>query len=758
MAQDLIPKDWPHLKGYWKFQNIKDLTKPTVGNKLILVGTHQQVSGPAYGDTAIRIAVGSYYKCAHGIAPNGGGDSVNQYTLMFDFKVLNFKKWHTFFQTDTTNANDGECFIRPITGSKPARIGTATTGYTPDSINANQWYRLVISVNLNNFYRYYINGKLWLEGDTQEVDGRFALLPQILFFADNDKEDDTIDVASVAIFDTCLSSKDIAKIGTIEPCIANPPKVNLGIDTTLCANFTLNLDAGANYIKYQWSTGNKLPFEIIDANTLGTGKKQVWVKVTDRNGCTGGDTINITYLALPKVDLGKDTALCKGQTLKLTGGTDLSNTYQWKLLPKGTIISSSNFITVDSSGIYSVSVTNTSKCQNTDTIDVVVNKNPAKPKINIIGNTSLCKGDSVRLEGPGSYTTYNWSNGTKVQSFYTGKIESVTLKVTDANGCVSPASDTIKIKVNNLPAAPVIQLSGNSTFCDGDSVVMTVTSGYKQYIWQDGIGDYRRVVKKPTIYKVFVKDSNNCISPVSNSVFVEVLASPPKPTISISGATTFCEGKSTKLSSSSTHNGYLWTDSTKTTDIIVTKGGNYGLKVKDLNGCYSPWSELVTITVNPIPPKPKVVVGIKDSLQSNTIAERYKWFLNGVEIRDTVKTIYAIHTGFFQVKVAEKACWSKTSDSLYYKNLWINKQNNGELKLVIVPNPVNSQMEIHFENGIASGFVFTSIYDGHGKNVMELKTRYSEEILINTESLGKGIYFVKVISGKNTFGSRFEKL
>ena len=60
IAQDLIPKDWPHLKGYWKYQDVKNLTKATVGNKLTLVGTHQQITGPAYGDTAIRIGVGSY--------------------------------------------------------------------------------------------------------------------------------------------------------------------------------------------------------------------------------------------------------------------------------------------------------------------------------------------------------------------------------------------------------------------------------------------------------------------------------------------------------------------------------------------------------------------------------------------------------------------------------------------------------------------------------------------------------------------------
>lgn len=749
-AQDLIPGQWPHLKGYWKFQDTKNLTKATVGNKLVLVGTHQQVAGAAYGDTAIRIAVGSYYKYAHGIAANGGGDSVNRYTLMFDFKVLSFKQWHTFFQTDTTNTNDGECFIRPNTTTKPARIGTATTKYTNDSINAKQWYRLVISVNLNNYYRYYINGKLWLEGDTQEVDGRFALLSQILFFADNDKEDDTIDIASLAIFDTCLSTKEIEKIGTIEPCIANPPKINLGRDTTLCADLTLSLNAGANYVNYQWSSGNKLPFELIDANSLGIGKKTVWVKVTDRNGCKGSDTILINYLALPFINLGNDTAFCKGNTIKLTGGTDLSHKYNWKIMPKGTSISTANTITVDSSGKYMVQVTSTQKCENTDTINIVVNKNPGKPKINIIGNTSLCKGDSVKLEGPGSFAFYKWSNGLSVQHIYISKSESLTLKVVDNNGCESPLSDTIKVEVYNLPPPPVIQLTGTETFCDGDSLILTVTKGYKQYIWQDGLGNATRIIKKPAIYKVYVKDSNNCVSPVSNSVFVTVLSIPPKPSISITGNTTFCEGNTVKLSGPASQPGYLWTDSSKIKDIVVGKSGNYGLKVRGSNGCFSPWSDFVKITVNPIPPQPKVVLGNKDSLKSNTLAERYKWFRNGIIKMDTTFAIYSINTGYFQVQIANKGCWSILSDSLYFKNLGIKENISNNSKLKIIPNPVNTSALIILENGNGSGEVFIRIYDIRGSKVLEEKLNYSQLIKgfpINLENIKKGFYLLRVIAG-----------
>jgi hypothetical protein len=60
-AQDLNPASWPHLEGYWKFQQSTNLTKATVGNNLTLVGTHKVVNGPSYGDTAVEIAIGSYY-------------------------------------------------------------------------------------------------------------------------------------------------------------------------------------------------------------------------------------------------------------------------------------------------------------------------------------------------------------------------------------------------------------------------------------------------------------------------------------------------------------------------------------------------------------------------------------------------------------------------------------------------------------------------------------------------------------------------
>jgi len=306
-AQDLDPSNWPNLKGYWKFQDVNDLTKATVGNDLMLTGFHVPVAGPAYGDTAIRIDTGSYYTCYHNISSNGGGDSINRYSLMFDFKILNLERWHTFFQTDTTNSNDGECFIRPLSTSSPGAIGVGYTGYSADTVIPEQWYRLVVSINLGNFYRYYMNGYLIHEGDTDEiaVDERFALTPKILFFSDNNQEDDTIDVASIAIFDTCLTAAQVAMLGSIDPCTANPPKPDIGNDTVLCINHNLVMNAGSGYINYLWSTSDTLASITIDTSSFGVGPDTIWVKVTDINNCEGTDTIIVSFVVCTDLDKEK---------------------------------------------------------------------------------------------------------------------------------------------------------------------------------------------------------------------------------------------------------------------------------------------------------------------------------------------------------------------------------------------------------------------------------------------------------------------
>ncbi len=208
----LLYSQIPAKQGWWKFDDVANILKADIGSPLELVGTHQLIDGPDVGNGAVKIGVGSYYKLRHGMNPNGGGAGklVNEYTIMIDFRAPTIGAWKCFYQTDSTNANDGECFINK-TG---ATIGVGATGYSLFGVTANEWYRLVLSVKNGVQYNYYIDGQIIKAGTVQPVDNiRFALDKALLMFGDDDGDDGEIDCAEIAIWNTALSNADILLLG-----------------------------------------------------------------------------------------------------------------------------------------------------------------------------------------------------------------------------------------------------------------------------------------------------------------------------------------------------------------------------------------------------------------------------------------------------------------------------------------------------------------------------------------------------------------
>ncbi|MCK9409238.1 MAG: LamG-like jellyroll fold domain-containing protein [Bacteriovoracaceae bacterium] len=204
-------------QGKWTFDNPSNLTAaaPGQGKDLGLVGTDSAVPGPVAGNGAVRIPLGSYFKLQHGIAPNGGGTlRVNEYSMMIDFRLLDTTKWYTFYQTDTTNSNDGECFVKPNTGV----IGNGSTGYSATGVNDTLWHRLVLSVKNGTQFDIYLDGVLIKAGTAQSIDSsRWALESLVLMFADNDGDDGTIDVAELALWNRPLTTNEVSELGTPIP-------------------------------------------------------------------------------------------------------------------------------------------------------------------------------------------------------------------------------------------------------------------------------------------------------------------------------------------------------------------------------------------------------------------------------------------------------------------------------------------------------------------------------------------------------------
>jgi hypothetical protein len=220
----------PASKGLWKFDDSSNLLKADVGNDLVLTGSQASVNGPADGNKATQIDKGSYLTMTHGMAANGGGAMVNDWTIQIDFSFANIDAWYAFFQTDPLMASDADMFIKKTAGT----IGTSRSTYSTNVVAPNTWYRLVVTKKQGEFFRVYVDGDIWV--DTQDltseyfnVDARWALAPELILFGDDDGDDGLINCAEVAIWDVALDAEQIGilgKVGSIPTAISSIPMSN----------------------------------------------------------------------------------------------------------------------------------------------------------------------------------------------------------------------------------------------------------------------------------------------------------------------------------------------------------------------------------------------------------------------------------------------------------------------------------------------------------------------------------------------------
>ncbi len=154
---------------------------------------------------------------------------------------------------------------------------------------------------------------------------------------------------------TCTSTR------TPHLITANPlPTVSLGADETICSNDSACFDAGAGNASYLWNTGATT--QTFCTNVTGT----YWVQITDNNGCTAYDTVNVTSFAPPSVNLGPDVTLCTGSTRNIGVPSQGGMTYLWS---NG---ATTSMTTVSTGGTYTLTVTDGNSCEAVD--DIIVNQ------------------------------------------------------------------------------------------------------------------------------------------------------------------------------------------------------------------------------------------------------------------------------------------------------------------------------------------------------------------------------------------------
>lgn len=161
----------------------------------------------------------------------------------------------------------------------------------------------------------------------------------------------------------------------------------------------------------------------------------------------------------------------------------------------------------------------------------------------------------------------------------------------------------------------------------------------------------------------------------NNTISIKVVAA-PIPVVNTSGPTSFCQGNSLLLSSDAAINnqwykdGVAISDSTRTT-LNVTSSGTYTVKII-VNGCESPASNTIAVTVNPIPAAPVITTGAATTVCAGGIvtltsnaATGNQWLNNGIVISDSTNTtLNANASGSYTVRVTANGCESAASDTI----------------------------------------------------------------------------------------------
>jgi len=295
------------------------------------------------------------------------------------------------------------------------------------------------------------------------------------------------------------------------------PIINLGNDTIICLENSIELNIDSNLSNVSWQNGSTA------ANYISQiGDSLVFVIAENQFGCSNTDSILISYFNKPQPILQNDTSICFGDSINVTPGN--FQTYTWS---NGKTAQS---IYLKGQGLFNVVVSDSNNCHASDTIrfDSIYNL----PIFNLGLDTFLCAGNNLILQGPSQMQTYSWNNGASGNSLITDSIGKYLLQVTDFNNCAF--SDSLVIfHIQNLP--PKV-LDSAYEICQNDTLVVSGPGGNYSYLWNNGNSQQTQNFKTNGLISLMTVDSLGCFSMDSSQLTVNNL-----PVFSLGNDTSFCE-------------------------------------------------------------------------------------------------------------------------------------------------------------------------------------------------------------------------
>ena len=352
---------------------------------------------------------------------------------------------------------------------------------------------------------------------------------------------------------------------------------NAGQDQNICIGETATLSAsgGTNYL---WSTGETS--ESIEVSPDMTTSYSVTVS---EGNSSDTDEVIVSVNALPDANAGGDQEICEGQSITL--GASGGATYLWSTGDTTQNIE----VSPNSTTTYSVTVSSSEGCSDSDSVVVLVN---SLPNANAGDDITINEGESATLSASGG-SNYLWSTGEATQSIQVSPLttESYSVTVTSSEGCSS--DDEIIVTV--IPIVVNANAGEDQSICDGTSTVLSASGG-SNYLWSTGETTQSIEVNPNTTtsYSVTVSEGN---SSDTDEVIVSVNALPDA---NAGGDQEICEGQSITLGASGGAT-YLWStgDTTQNIEVSPNSTTTYSVTVSSSEGCSD--SDSVVVLVNSLP-------------------------------------------------------------------------------------------------------------------------------------------------------------
>jgi subtilisin family serine protease len=238
---------------------------------------------------------------------------------------------------------------------------------------------------------------------------------------------------------------------------------------------------------------------------------------------------------------------------------------------------------------------------------------------------------------------------------------------------------------------PNLAYSYDSTLCVGDDVSFTnqstISNGTLSYGWEirnsNGSLVHSSTATNPTFtmstagtYTVKLTASSSDAVTTTKTTGLVVEAT-PTPSITASGATSFCQGGNVTLTGSSGYQSYSWSTGQTTSSISVASASSYTLTVGTANGCSG--STSVNVVVNPLPVATvstssgsfDFCEGSSLTLEAPVGASGYQWYKDGTAISGAVSsTLSASSSGSYAVEVTSSdGCSALSVSQTVVKNL-----------------------------------------------------------------------------------------